>query len=110
MINQPVLTVGVSGQRQSSVQALQRFSQSWTRLGFCWFGICLLWGLLIMVNYGVLYDIGSWTDVPPEFGNDSHEASDNFMTGRANGVLTYRNNDFLVWLMVRILRCSIRAK
>ncbi|MEA7543882.1 porin, partial [Salmonella enterica subsp. enterica serovar Montevideo] len=29
-----------------------------------------------------------------EFGNDSYEASDNFMTGRANGVLTYRNNDF----------------
>ncbi|VEA03195.1 outer membrane protein [Salmonella enterica subsp. salamae] len=28
------------------------------------------------------------------FGNDSYEASDNFMTGRANGVLTYRNNDF----------------
>lgn len=45
-------------------------------------------------NYGVLYDIGSWTDVLPEFGNDSYEASDNFMTGRANGVLTYRNNDF----------------
>lgn len=26
--------------------------------------------------------------------NDERDASDNFMTGRANGVLTYRNNDF----------------
>ena len=27
----------------------------------------------------------------PEFGNDSYEAADNFMTGRANGLLTYHN-------------------
>ncbi len=27
----------------------------------------------------------------PEFGNDSYEAADNFMTGRANGLLTYHS-------------------
>ncbi|VFS22123.1 Porin OmpN [Yokenella regensburgei] len=30
----------------------------------------------------------------PEFGGDSYTKSDNFMTGRTNGVATYRNNDF----------------
>ena len=42
-------------------------------------------------NYGLLYDVAGWTDVLPEFGNDSYEAADNFMTGRANGLLTYHN-------------------
>ncbi|EEF6915857.1 porin OmpC [Salmonella enterica] len=45
-------------------------------------------------NYGVLYDIGSWTDMLPEFGNDSYENPDNFMTGRANNLATYRNHGF----------------
>ncbi|MTD42595.1 porin OmpC [Erwinia sp. CPCC 100877] len=44
-------------------------------------------------NYGVIYDIGAWTDVLPEFGGDTYGA-DNFMMQRANGVLTYRNSDF----------------
>lgn len=30
----------------------------------------------------------------PEFGGDSYTYADNFMTGRANGVATYRNSDF----------------
>ena len=30
----------------------------------------------------------------PEFGGDSYTYADNFMTGRANGVATYRNTDF----------------
>ncbi|MCX9039753.1 porin, partial [Citrobacter portucalensis] len=45
-------------------------------------------------NYGVLYDVEGWTDMLPEFGGDSYTQSDNFMTGRANGVATYRNTDF----------------
>ncbi|MDU3079049.1 MAG: porin, partial [Mixta calida] len=44
-------------------------------------------------NYGVAYDIGAWTDVLPEFGGDTYGA-DNFMFQRANGVATYRNNNF----------------
>lgn len=68
--------------------------QSWTRLGFAGLAFADMGSIDYGRNYGVLYDIGSWTDVLPEFGNDSYEASDNFMTGRANGVLTYRNNDF----------------
>ncbi|MCS3601368.1 outer membrane protein N [Buttiauxella sp. BIGb0471] len=45
-------------------------------------------------NYGVVYDVEAWTDMLPVFGGDSYTWTDNFMTGRANGVATYRNSDF----------------
>ncbi|HCM9138517.1 TPA: porin [Enterobacter cloacae] len=45
-------------------------------------------------NYGVIYDVEAWTDMLPVFGGDSYTWTDNFMTGRANGVATYRNSDF----------------
>lgn len=45
------------------------------------------------LNYGVLYDIGAWTDVMSEFGGDT-TFTDNFLSGRANGLLTYRNTNF----------------
>ncbi|GKX62560.1 Porin ompk36 [Pragia fontium] len=45
-------------------------------------------------NYGVLYDIGGWTDVLPEFGGDSFQQTDVFMTQRAGGLATYRNKNF----------------
>lgn len=45
-------------------------------------------------NYGVVYDVEAWTDMLPVFGGDSYTVTDNFMTGRANGVATYRNTDF----------------
>ncbi|ECU9162097.1 TPA: porin OmpC [Salmonella enterica] len=45
-------------------------------------------------NYGVVYDIESWTDMLPVFGGDTYSNSDNFMTSRANNLLTYRNKDF----------------
>lgn len=44
-------------------------------------------------NYGVVYDVTSWTDVLPEFGGDTY-GSDNFMQQRGNGFATYRNYDF----------------
>ncbi|MEZ6874490.1 porin OmpC [Enterobacter sp. KBR-315C3_2022] len=45
-------------------------------------------------NYGVVYDVEAWTDMLPVFGGDSYTWTDNFMTGRANGLATYRNTDF----------------
>ncbi|MBV6818121.1 porin OmpC [Rahnella sp. PD12R] len=45
-------------------------------------------------NYGVVYDVEAWTDMLPVFGGDSYTYTDNFMVGRANGVATYRNNNF----------------
>lgn len=45
-------------------------------------------------NYGVAYDAAAYTDMLVEWGGDSWAATDNFMTGRTNGVATYRNTDF----------------
>ncbi|MGJ0481361.1 porin OmpF [Pantoea agglomerans] len=44
-------------------------------------------------NYGLVYDAIGWTDMLPVFGGDSGN-SDNFLTGRSGGVLTYRNTNF----------------
>jgi len=44
-------------------------------------------------NYGLVYDAIGWTDMLPVFGGDSG-SSDNFLTGRSTGVLTYRNTNF----------------
>ena len=45
-------------------------------------------------NYGVVYDVEAWTDMLPEFGGDTYTQTDVYMTGRTNGVATYRNNGF----------------
>lgn len=45
-------------------------------------------------NYGVVYDIGAYADNLTEFGGDSYQNTDNYMTGRSTGLLTYRNNNF----------------
>ncbi|MGP3594145.1 porin [Vagococcus sp. WN89Y] len=42
-------------------------------------------------NYGVIYDVEAITDMLPAFGGDSYSTADNFMTGRANSLATYRN-------------------
>ncbi|EGA3601725.1 porin OmpC [Salmonella enterica] len=69
-------------------------SKSWTRLGFAGLKFGDYGSIDYGRNYGVLYDIGSWTDVLPEFGDDTYESADNFLTNRTSGVLTYRNTDF----------------
>ena len=66
---------------------------SWTRVAFAGLKFqdvgCFDYGR----NYGVVYDVTSWTDVLPEFGGDTY-GSDNFMQQRGNGYATYRNTDF----------------
>ncbi|EEF6737437.1 porin OmpC [Salmonella enterica] len=85
------------GQWEYNVQANTTEGEganSWTRLAFAGlkFGD---YGLFDYGrNYGVLYDVEGWTDMLPEFGGDSYTYADNYMTGRANGVATYRNTDF----------------
>ncbi|MCO5784620.1 porin [Citrobacter meridianamericanus] len=49
-------------------------------------------------NYGVVYDIGAYADNLTEFGGDSYQTTDNYMTGRSTGLLTYRTSD--AWGMV----------
>ncbi|EBJ2070761.1 phosphoporin PhoE [Salmonella enterica] len=65
-----------------------------TRLAFAGLKFATLGSVDYGRNNGVIYDIGAWTDVLPEFGNDTYEDADRFMTGRANGLLTYHNTDF----------------
>lgn len=47
-------------------------------------------------NYGILYDVESYTDVAPYFSGETWGGghADNYMTFRAGGLLTYRNSDF----------------
>src|SRR5476651_1025710 len=65
-----------------------------TRLGFAGLKFANYGSFDYGRNYGVVYDVESWTDMLPEFGGDSYTTADNFMVGRTNGVATYRNNGF----------------
>ena len=84
------------GQWEYNVQANDTESssdQAWTRLAFAGIRVADAGSFDYGRNYGVIYDVTSWTDVLPEFGGDTYGA-DNFMHSRANGVATYRNSDF----------------
>src|SRR5471030_1626863 len=65
-----------------------------TRLGFAGLKFANFGSFDYGRNYGALYDIEAWTDMFPEFGGDGYTKADRFMTGRANGVATYRNRGF----------------
>ncbi len=84
------------GQWEYNVQANNTegsSDQAWTRLGFAGIRVADYGSFDYGRNYGVVYDVTSWTDVLPEFGGDTY-GSDNFLQSRANGVATYRNTDF----------------
>ena len=84
------------GQWEYNVQANSTegaSDQAWTRLAFAGLRVGDAGSFDYGRNYGVIYDVTSWTDVLPEFGGDTYGA-DNFMQSRANGVATYRNSDF----------------
>ncbi|SCC63466.1 porin OmpC [Kosakonia oryziphila] len=84
------------GQWEYNVQANNTetsSNQAWTRLAFAGIRVADAGSFDYGRNYGVIYDVTSWTDVLPEFGGDTYGA-DNFMQSRANGVATYRNTDF----------------
>ncbi|ROU11817.1 porin [Kluyvera ascorbata] len=84
------------GQWEYNIQANNTESasdQAWTRVGFAGIRVADAGSFDYGRNYGVVYDVTSWTDVLPEFGGDTY-GSDNFLQQRANGVATYRNTDF----------------
>ncbi|MDR8325230.1 porin, partial [Acinetobacter baumannii] len=85
------------GQWEYNIQANtseKEGANSWTRLGFAGLKFADCGSLDYGRNYGVVYDIESWTDILPEFGGDTYTQTDVYMTGRTNGVATYRNSDF----------------
>ncbi|EOC0062072.1 porin [Cronobacter turicensis] len=47
-------------------------------------------------NYGVVYDVESFTDMAPTWSGETWGGgyTDNFMTSRSTGLLTYRNSNF----------------
>ncbi|CCW29560.1 outer membrane protein, OpnP [Xenorhabdus nematophila F1] len=69
-------------------------AESSTRLAFAGLKFANYGSLDYGRNYGVNYDVNAWTDVLPIFGGDAMAQTDNFMTGRSTGLLTYRNTDF----------------
>ncbi|MDX7988241.1 porin [Xenorhabdus sp. 12] len=75
-------------------QAEAEGAKSSTRLAFAGLKFANYGSLDYGRNYGVNYDVVAWTDVLPIFGGDSMTKTDNYMTGRATGLLTYRNTDF----------------
>lgn len=85
------------GQWEYQMQGNQTESggnDSWTRVAFAGLKFGDYGSFDYGRNYGVLYDIEAWTDTLPEFGGDSYSKADNFMTQRASGLATYRNNNF----------------
>ena len=83
------------GQWEYQIQgnSAENENNSWTRVAFAGLKFQDVGSFDYGRNYGVVYDVTSWTDVLPEFGGDTY-GSDNFLQSRANGVATYRNSDF----------------
>ncbi|CAM7404594.1 porin OmpC [Citrobacter sedlakii] len=83
------------GQWEYQIQgnAPESENNSWTRVAFAGVKFGDAGSFDYGRNYGVAYDVTSWTDVLPEFGGDTY-GSDNFMQQRGNGFATYRNTDF----------------
>lgn len=67
-----------------------------TRLAFAGLKIAEAGSIDYGRNYGVVYDVESYTDMAPYFSGETWGGAytDNFMTSRAGGLLTYRNTDF----------------
>ena len=65
-----------------------------TRLGFAGLKLDEYGSVDYGRNFGVIYDVAALTDVLPVFGGDTLVTTDNFMTGRASNLLTYRNSGF----------------
>lgn len=64
-----------------------------TRLGYAGLKFGKAGALDYGRNYGLVYDVLSYTDMLPFFGGDSGY-TDAFLSGRSTGVLTWRNTDF----------------
>ncbi|HBC7735242.1 TPA: porin [Escherichia coli] len=74
------------GQWEYQIQgnSAENENNSWTRVAFAGLKFQDVGSFDYGRNYGVVYDVTSWTDVLPEFGGDTY-GSDNFMQQRGNG-------------------------
>lgn len=92
-VNDLITGYGQWEQQINANQAESSTNTSVTRLGYAGLRLGQYGSVDYGRNFGVLYDIGSWTDVIPEFGGDAY-GIDNFMFKRTTGLLTYRNKNF----------------
>lgn len=81
-------------EHQISAGPTERTQSARTRKAFAGLKFAQYGSLDYGRNTGVAYDGTAATDELVGWGNDSSNATDLFMTGRATGVLTYRNRDF----------------
>lgn len=100
------------GQWEYNIQANtseKEGANSWTRLGFAGLKFADCGSLDYGRNYGVVYDIESWTDMLPEFGGDTYTQTDVYMTGRTNGVASTVTTISSASSTACISPCSIRV-
>lgn len=88
MISFGTLEQEVGWRHTESIVAKNYFS----RLGFAGIKFTNVGSIDYGRNYGVLYDVGAWTDIVLLFSGDT-TVTDNFLTCRANSLLTYRNTN-----------------
>ncbi|WKS80565.1 porin [Edwardsiella tarda] len=79
---------------QANASSIEGDQGGKTRIAFAGFKLNNVGSLDYGRNFGVVYDVEAYTDMMPIFGGDSYTANDNFMNGRANNLVTYRNSDF----------------
>ncbi len=67
-----------------------------TRLAFAGMKVADYGSLDYGRNYGIVYDVESYTDMAPDWSGETWGGGhvDNFMTSRSTGLLTYRNSNF----------------
>lgn len=84
------------GQWEYNIQANspENQSNSWTRLAFAGLNAGRYGSIDYGRNYGILYDVESFTDMLPVYGADAWSFADNYMNRRSTGVATWRNRDF----------------
>lgn len=98
------------GQWEYQIQGNQTegSNDSWTRVAFAGLKFADAGSFDYGRNYGVTYDVTSWTDVLPEFGGDTYGATlcSNVVTAMPLTVTPTSS----AWWMVWTSRYSIRAK
>ncbi|MDF7761150.1 porin [Kosakonia cowanii] len=95
-INSDLTGYGQWEYRVSAARAEGEQQNGNTRLAFAGLKVANAGSLDYGRNYGVVYDVESYTDMAPYFSGETWGGAytDNFMTSRAGSVLTYRNSDF----------------
>ncbi|MEY4475333.1 MAG: outer membrane protein [Pseudomonadota bacterium] len=92
-ISDPLTGYGQWEYQANLNQSESQDNNNYTRLGFAGLKFADYGSFDYGRNYGVLYDVTSWTDVLPEFGGDTY-GTDNFLSQRGSGIATYRNTNF----------------